>query len=173
MLQEGGAWLLGPCKAQSSTCSVAGPQRAAASTGQSVSSGQDPGTPAFSRYWGICICSWLCLFLTGTAPSCMSDSGDSGGKLCVLFAEPHQQLFMECLDQHRFMQSPDLSFSCAWLQLLLSHGHGDRGSNDPRLPSVHTDSSLVRSFQISGRAGRQRLFSCLCVSPGQDSEQLL
>lgn len=41
-----------------------------------------------------------------------------------------------CLDPQWLVQSPGLSLSCAWLQLLLSHGHGDGVSDDPRLPPV-------------------------------------
>ena len=86
--------------------------------------------------------------------------------MCCVCAQPHQQLFMECLDRHWLVQSPDLSLSCAWLQLLLSHGHGDRVSNDPGLPPIHADCFItcyVRSFQNLGQSRTSE--TLLLVSP--------
>ncbi|KAM9537526.1 protein phosphatase 1 regulatory subunit 27 isoform 1-T1 [Guaruba guarouba] len=57
---------------------------------------------------------------------------------------------MERCDPQCAVQSAGFSLSCAWLQLLQSHGHGDRVSNDLELSPVHADcfsTCSMRRFQ--------------------------
>lgn len=169
---EGGGLPTGPFKASPLSCSMVGPRKGAVGTGWSVElwTGQRgsclcPGlgeeweegrlriwvlAPAISHKHCSLSHMWICGLVAFMSV---------GKALCCVCTQPHKQLCMECLDPNWLVQSPDLSLSWAWLQLLLSHGHGGRGSDDPGLPPIYTDcftTCSVRSFQNLDRAGPRR-----------------